>query len=123
MLLNYLQIGTPSPALQVAQLGLGKSLIPFASTYLLTAEPALTIILEYSFSLWYQNPTDGCLAAAISQYKTSPHCKAVMQAVETIFSHDGGGNLRDVEDNSDVLEEKLVQIALNNRLCMSGFIE
>jgi len=123
LLLNYLQIGAPPPALQVAQLGLGRSLIPFACTYFLTTEPALTIILEYSFSVWFQNPSDGCLAAAISQYKTSPNCKAVMQAVDTIFSYDGFDHLRDVAVNRDVFRKKLVQIALNNRLCMSSSIE
>jgi len=95
-------IGAPPPALQVAQLGL-----------------ALTIILEYSFSGWFQDPSDGCLAAAISQYKTSPNCKAVMQAVYAIFSYDGFDHLRDVVDNRDVFQEKLLQIALDNRLSYS----
>ena len=70
--------------------------------------------------MWYQNHSEGCLEAAISQYKMSPHCDAVMQAADAIFGLDGMDILMDAVVNTQsrqALEERLVGIALSNRLC------
>jgi hypothetical protein len=75
--------------------------------------------------MWYQHPSDRCLAAAIAQYTTSPNCHAVMQAVNTTFSLNGVENFKDVDSielSREALGERLVQIAQDNRLCMSNSI-
>jgi hypothetical protein len=125
LLLNYLQIGTPPTIQQTAQLGVGMWLVAYLCIHCLTIAQALTIILECAFHLWYQQPSNGCVTAAIAQYITSPNCHAVIQAVDTTFSSNGIDVLKDVDSIElfrDALQERLIQIAQDNRLCMSNSI-
>ena len=122
---NHLQIGTPPATQQIAQLGVGMWLVAYLCICFLTIAQALTIILEHAFHMWYQHPSDRCLAAAIAQYTTSPNCHAVMQAVNTTFSLNGVEYFKDVDSiqlSREALGERLVQIAQDNRLCMSNSI-
>jgi len=101
-------IGTPPPVQQAARLGV-----------------ALTIILEHAFYLWDQHPSDGCVAAAIVQYTTSPNCHAVMQAIDTIFSPNGVDFFKDVDSiqlSRKAFGDRLVQIAQDNQLLKGGLV-
>jgi len=93
-------IGTPPAIQQAAQFGV-----------------ALIIILEHAFHLWYQHPSDGCVAAAIVQYSTSPNCHAVMQAIDTTFK-----DVDSIQLSKETLGERLVQIAQDNRLLKNGLV-
>ena len=116
-MLNYLQIGTSPAVQQAAQLGVGMWLVAYLWTYFLTIEQALTIILEHAFHLWYQHPSKGCVVAAIAQYTTSPNCHAVIQTVHNTFK-----DVDNIELSKGALGKELVQIAQDNRLCMSNSI-
>jgi len=86
---------------------------------------ALIIILEHAFHLWDQHPSNGCVAAAIVQYTTSPNCHAVMQAIDTTFSTSGVDIFKDVDSihlSRETFGERLVQIALDNRLLKGGLV-
>ena len=110
---------------QAARLGVGMLLVAYLWSYFLTIKQALIIILEHAFHLWDQHPSNGCVAAAIVQYTTSPNCHAVMQAIDTIFSPNGVDFFKDVDSiqlSRKAFGDRLVQIAQDNRLCMSNSI-
>ena len=83
---------------------------------ILITEPALTIILEHAYFLWDQHRSKHFMALAIAHYKASHNCHAVMQAVDAAFDAVEGDN---IIDSVEALKEKLIQIALRNRLCRS----
>ena len=110
---------------QAAQFGVGMWLVAYLWSYFLTIKQALTIILEHAFHLWDKHLSDGCMAAAIVQYTTSSNCHAVMQAIDTTFSPNGVDIFKDVDSiqlSKEAFGERLVQIAQDNRLCMSNSI-
>ena len=85
--------------------------------------PALTIIAEYSFFLWDQEPSQGCVAAAVDLYMRSPNCSTVMKDVNAAFrEHSGHIFKRNIFGQREVKKEfkqELLHIALDNCLCMS----
>ena len=79
--------------------------------------------MKHSINLWFRQPSWKCVAAAVAHYKTSPNCNAVMQAVDAAFNPDGLDIFEDIEGNEQFRKafgEKLIQIALSNKLCMSN---
>ena len=83
---------------------------------------ALAIIAEHMFFFWDRDPSNHLIGLAIDLYKRSPNCNAVMKAVDEAFEEYQGHILMpDVSGQLKVTEgfgEKLVGIALDNRLCM-----
>jgi hypothetical protein len=82
----------------------------------LTIGVALAIIGEHSFFLWDRDKSSWktCVAAAVDCYKQSPSCNAVAHAVDVIFPH----KTFETESGKNTFAQQLVQIALDNRLCM-----
>ena len=83
---------------------------------------ALTIIAEHSFFLWDQKHSEGCVAAAVDHYKRSPNCGAVKTAVNAVFEEHSGhifkqNTLRQGLEVREEFQKRLIQIALDNRLC------
>ena len=81
--------------------------------------------MEHSFFLWDQKPCkdSDCIAAAVDLYKVSSNCHAVMEAVDRVIREDQGQFFQAGKDHEHVREafaQKLTQIALDNRLCMSN---
>jgi hypothetical protein len=79
--------------------------------------------------LWDQKPSlkTDCLISAIEVYKSSAKHAAVTQAVDEAFKEDEGHLFEDAKGSDDpsksAFAERLVQIALNNCLCMSYLAE
>ena len=78
--------------------------------------------------MWDQAPSnnDAFLISAIKIYESSTTHKIVMDAVDKVFKEDEG-HLFDEAKHSQYPQkstfvERLVQIALDNRLCMSNVL-
>ena len=86
----------------------------------------LAIIAEHSFYLWDQAPSnnDAFLITAIKIYESSTKHKTVMDAVDKVFKEDEGHLFDEAKHSQDPQEStfanRLVQIAFDNRLCMSN---
>ncbi len=82
---------------------------------------ALAIILEHSFYLWDKSPLSGTkhLITATNVYKASEKHVTVMDAVKMVFEEDKVEEAKGSKDLS--FSQKLIQIALKNRLCMFHF--
>jgi len=93
-------IGFPPAAQQMARFGI-----------------ALAIILEHSFYLWDQAPSNNSqyLISAIDLYISSKEHAAVIQAVEDAFKADERA-LGSLAAPESTLAGRLVRIALDNRL-------
>jgi hypothetical protein len=83
---------------------------------------ALAIIAEHAFYLWDRAASDDAslFISAIDAYNSSAKHTAVTQAIDEVFAEDGGRLFEDAKDSDDPKEstfgERLVQIALDNRL-------
>ena len=83
---------------------------------------ALAIIAEHAFYLWDRAPSDdaGFFISAIDAYESSAKHTVVTQAIDEVFAEDGGRLFEDAKDSDNPKEstfgERLVQIALDNRL-------
>ena len=88
----------------------------------------LAIIAELSFYLWDQAPSDNdaFLISAIEIYGSSTKHKIVVDAVNKVFKEDEGHLFDEAKysryPQKSTFVERLVQIALDNRLCMSNVL-
>jgi len=87
---------------------------------------ALLIIAEHSFILWDQDPSDNpaYFTTAMKLYKESTHFPAVLQAVDKAFTEDDDASFKSFDtharqDARKTLIDKLIQIALDNLMCMT----
>jgi hypothetical protein len=89
----------------------------FLSISCLIVEVAVAIIAELSFFLQSQEP----FTTALNLYQQSPSCASVKEAVEHVFKVDKGHIFKENHEGKyarDVFMKQLVQIALDNRICM-----
>jgi len=87
---------------------------------------ALLLIAEHSYILWDQDPSDNpaYFTTVMKLYKESTHFPAVLQAVDKAFTEDDDASFKPShtharQDARKTLIDKLIQIALDNLMCMT----
>ena len=80
---------------------------------------ALAVVGEHSFHLCFRKPSCNGLEETIDYYKASPNRQAINKAVGVLFNTLEPPSFNGALDTTIPSEQQILQLALDNRLCMS----